>query len=101
MRWQPAVGRCTASCELVPRQPLDALASVAELGTCVAGPETPLDSAASPIRVRVPARRSTAQLTQARDSVTTVAFACPKTYFDLGRVEPAPVLGCVVHTEAR
>src|ERR1700674_192585 len=73
---------------------------VAKDAPCIGGGELPIDAALAAVRAGVPGARSAAQLAEGGDAVATEALARPEADLDFGWVEPARVLGRVVHREA-
>src|SRR6266542_4119525 len=73
---------------------------VAKDAPCIGGGELPIDAASAAAGAGVPRARSAAQLGERRNAVAAEALTRPEADLDLGGIEPASVLGRVVHGEA-
>src|SRR6266567_4441935 len=73
---------------------------VAKDAPCIGGGELPIDAALAAVCAGVPGARPAAQLAEGGDPVAAEALPRPEADLDLGWVEPARVLGGVVHRES-
>src|SRR5262245_42365880 len=81
---------------LVPRPQHSAPPFVAEDLPCLGSGKSPEDLPSRAIGARRPRARAIAEGVKRVDPIASVTLARPEAGFDLGRVQPAPVLGRVM-----